>query len=361
MTPSAFLGVFLHAVGGFAAGSFYAPLKQVQRWAWESFWLVMGLAAWLAAPWIVARITTPDLFEVLATSPAGAMGLAVLFGALWGLGNLTFGLSVRYLGMALGYAVALGFCMVFGTLVPPVFHGLFGSAEDWEKLVGLFTLAPGQTTLVGVAVCLAGIGLCGLAGMCKERELAEDQKRLAVDEFALGRGFAVATMAGILSACFAFGLAAGGPIAEVAVRHGTERLFSNNAVLVVILVGGFLSNATWCLILNARNRSFKDYVTGPASQQLRNYLLSALGGVIWYAQFFFYGMGTTKLGEQYGFSSWSIHMAFIIVFSNLWGIVFHEWRGTSGKTRGLVWTGILTLIASTMIIGYGNYLASQGS
>ena len=348
MTTNPALGVLLHAIGGLAAGSFYAPLKKVQQWSWESFWLVMGLAAWLAAPWGVALITTPDLFGVLAASPSEAWALCILFGLLWGLGNLTFGLSVRYLGMALGYSVALGFCMMFGTLVPPIVGGELGA---------ILSTSSGIVILGGIALCLGGIGLCGWAGMSKESELTEEQKRNAVSEFALGKGFAVAAMAGILSACFAFGLAAGKPIAELSIAHGTTPIYSNNAVLVVILLGGLASNAIWCLILNARNRSFKDYVTGPATRQLFNYFLSALGGVIWYGQFFFYGMGTTKLGEKFDFSSWSIHMAFIIVFSNLWGIAFHEWRGTSSRTKALVWAGILTLIVSTMAIGYGNYLA----
>jgi L-rhamnose-H+ transport protein len=260
--------------------------------------------------------------------------------------------------MALGYAVALGFCMTFGTLLPPVFKGLFGSEADWNKLVQLFTELPGLTVIAGVVICLLGIGLCGLAGMAKERELTDQEKREAVAEFALGKGFLVATISGILSACFAFGLEAGKPIAEVARSLDTAPIFSNNSVLVVILLGGFVSNAVWCVFLNYRNRSYGDYFRSGAGQQLRNYVLSALGGVIWYGQFFFYGMGTTKLGEDYDFSSWSIHMAFIIVFSNLWGLYFHEWRGTSSRTRKLVWAGILTLIGSTMIIGYGNYLGT---
>jgi len=349
MTPAPFLGVLLHAIGGLAAGSFYAPLKRVQGWAWESFWLVMGLAAWLAAPWIVAWITTPELLEVLSGSPWNALQYCLLFGCLWGVGNLTFGLSVRYLGMALGYSVALGFCMVFGTLIPPIYRGEFG---------GLLSTTSGQTIIAGIATCLGGIALCGWAGIRKEAELSDEQKMETVADFALGRGFAVATVSGILSACFAFGLAAGEPIAALAVEHGTPTLWSNNAVLVVILIGGFASNGIWCLILNIRNKSFKDYVSSPASRQLSNYFLSALGGVVWYGQFFFYGMGTTKLGDKFDFSSWSIHMAFIIIFSNLWGIVFHEWRGTSAKTQGLVWAGILTLIASTVVIGYANYLPS---
>jgi L-rhamnose-H+ transport protein len=348
MNSNPALGVLLHAIGGFAAGSFYAPLKKVQRWSWESFWLVMGLAAWLAAPWTVALITTPDLFGVLAASPARAWGLCILFGLLWGLGNLTFGLSVRYLGMALGFSVALGFCMTFGTLMPPIVQG---------ELAAILATRAGMVILAGILLCLGGIGLCGWAGMSKEGELTEEEKQAAVREFAVGKGFAVAALAGILSACFAFGLAAGKPIAELSVARGTTPLFANNAVLVVILIGGFASNAVWCLILNARNRSFGDYVSGPAARQVANYLLSATGGVIWYGQFFFYGMGTTKLGEDYDFSSWSIHMAFIIVFSNLWGIAFHEWRGTSGRTKALVWAGIVTLIVSTVIIGWGNNLA----
>lgn len=356
MIPNTPLGVLLHAVGGFAAGSFYAPLKKVKQWAWESLWLVMGVAAWLLTPWIVAWITTPRLGEVLANSPNHAILWCIFFGLLWGVGSLTFGLSVRYLGMALGFAAALGFCMAFGTLVPPIFNGLVGSEDDWAKLVAIFTTPPGQILLAGITVCLAGIGLCGWAGMSKELELTDEQKAASVKEFALAKGFAVAAVAGVLSACFAFGLAAGKPIAEIACQMDTDPLFANNAVLVVVLIGGFASNAAWCLILNLKNRSFGDYIHGPAWSQLCNYVLSALAGVIWYGQFFFYGMGTTKLGEKYDFSSWSIHMAFIIVFSNLWGILFHEWRGTSAKTKTLVWAGILTLIASTIVIGYGNYL-----
>ncbi len=357
MTPNPLLGVLLLACGGFAAGSFYAPLKKVRGWAWESFWLVMGVAAWLAAPWLAAWLTTPRLGAVLAESPRNALMWCIIFGLLWGVGGLTFGLSVRYLGMGLGFAAALGFCMAFGTLMPPVYDGLAGQGEGWATLSALFTTAGGQIVLGGIAVCLAGIGLCGWASMNREAELTDEQKRGVANEFALGKGFAVAAIAGILSACFAFGLAAGRPIAEVARAMDTPPVFVNNAVLVVILIGGFTTNAVWCLALKVKNGSLVDYWRGPAARQTANYLLSALGGVIWYGQFFFYGMGSTKLGEKYDFSSWSAYMAFIIVFSNLWGIVFHEWRGTSWRTKALVWAGILALIASTVMIGMGNYLA----
>ncbi len=344
MASNPFLGVLFHATGGFAAGTFYTPLKKVRRWAWESYWLVMGLAAWLAAPWIVARLTTPELLVVLRESPPAAMRLAMFFGVLWGIGNLTFGLSVRYLGMALGYAIALGFCAAFGTLVPPIVDGTFGS---------LVTTGSGRMILSGVIICLAGIGICGWAGVSKERELTEEAKRTSVAEFSLIRGFIVAFFSGLLSACFAFGLKAGEPIAKVSEDLGTDPLYVNNAVLVVILIGGFASNAFWCLYLNWSKGTFRDYWQGSTRRQVINYALSATGGVIWYGQFFFYGMGSTKLGDDYKFSSWTLHMAFIIIFSNLWGLYFREWRGTSRRTTTLVWTGIIMLILSTIIIGLG--------
>ena len=342
------LGVLLHAIGGLAAASFYAPLKQVKRWRWESYWLVMGLFAWLIAPIVVAFITTPNLLGVLSQSPTKAWLLCIVFGLLWGLGNLTFGLSVRYLGMSLGYSLALGSCMIFGTLLPPIFDGTLGS---------VLATSSGQAVFAGVMICLVGIALCGWAGVGKESDLSDAQESLVNQEFSISKGILVASVAGLLSACFAFGLAAGKPIADLSVAQGTAPIFSNNATLVVILLGGFSSNAIWCLILNRRNASFGDYTSGLAASQTINYGLTMLGGVLWYGQFFFYGMGSTKLGEDFDFSSWSIHMAFIIVFSNVWGVIFNEWKGTSSKTQRLIWAGILTLITSTLVIGLGNYLA----
>lgn len=339
-------GVILHAIGGFAAGSFYAPLKKVRAWAWETYWLVMGVAAWLISPLVVASITTPALFRVLSASPPKALFWSYFFGVLWGIGGLTYGLTMRYLGMALGVAVALGFCAVFGTLMPPIFEGEFD---------GLMVTPAGRTILGGVLVCLAGILVCGLAGRRKEQEVSEEQKKEGVEEFALGKGFVMATVSGILSACFAYGLAAAKPIAELSVQMGTKGLYSNNAGLVVILLGGLTTNLVWCLQLAFRNKTFSDYRSGSPV----NYLLCALGGAIWYHQFFFYGMGMTKMGEKYGFSSWSLHMAFIIVFSNLWGIYFKEWKGASRGTRAMVWSGLAVLIVSTIIIGYANKMGAE--
>jgi len=288
------LGVFLHAVGGFAAGSFYIPFRKVRGWAWESYWLVSGVFAWIIMPWVAALLTVPDLTAVLRGAPPGSAALCYVFGVLWGIGGLTFGLSMRYLGMSLGYAMALGYCAAFGTIIPPVYFGTF---------TDMIATASGMVTVGGVLVCLAGIAVCGWAGISKERELSDEQKRETIREFDFRKGLWVAFLCGVMSACFAFGIAAGKPIAEYAVSLGTPTLFMNSPVFIYILLGGFTTNFVWCVILNARNRTAGDYLRGGGSL-LPNYLFSALAGTIWYFQFLFYGMGTTRMGK-YDFSSWS--------------------------------------------------------
>jgi L-rhamnose-H+ transport protein len=357
MNANPFLGVLLHAVGGFAAGSFYIPYKQVRGWAWEVYWLVGGFFSWIIVPWIVGLLTCPDLLGVLRSASSRTLLWTYLFGVMWGIGGLTFGLSMRYLGLSLGMALSLGFCAVFGTLVPPVFEG---------RIAGLVAATSGRIVILGILVCLAGIALCGRAGMRKESELTDAEKKASIAEFSFVKGAWVAVFAGIMSSCMAFAFAAGKPIAEAAVRSGARPLFQNFPVMIVALLGGFTTNFLWCAALSVRNRTARDYLrvrpVGPEVAAERpslvsNYVWSALAGTTWYFQFFFYGMGTTKMGK-YDFSSWTIHMAFIITFSSLWGIYFHEWKGTAHPTRRLVVTGIVVLILSTVVVGAGNYVAT---
>jgi L-rhamnose-H+ transport protein len=345
MMESPVLGVLLHAIGGLAAASFYLPYRKVRVWAWESYWLTGGFFSWIVAPIAGALMLNPDLRAVYASAPVKSILLTYLFGVLWGVGGLTFGLTMRYLGLSLGYALALGFCAAFGTIIPPLFLGTFSE---------LLQNAAGLTILGGVAVCLAGIAVCGLAGVRKERELSDAQKTDAVREFNFLKGLWIAVLAGIMSACMAFAFEAGRPILESAQASGTPSTFCNTPVLVVALFGGFSTNCLWCLYLNFRNGTFRDY-TRTGDGLWANYLLCALAGITWYFQFFFYGMGTTMMGA-YDFSSWTLHMAFIIVFSNLWGIALREWRGTSRTTYTVIISGILILILSTVIVGYGNYM-----
>lgn len=346
------LGVVLHSIGGLAAASFYIPYKRVRYWSWETYWLVGGVFSWIIAPWIIALLIVPNTVAALTRTDGRTLFWTYFFGVIWGIGGLTFGLSMRYLGIALGYAIALGFCAAFGTLMPPIYSGEIG------KIIGP---ASGQIVLLGVAVCLAGIAASGVAGMSKERELSEEQKKASVQEFSFFKGLLVAVFCGIMSACMSFGFAAGKPIAESAVKHGAAPLWQNLPVLVVILLGGFTTNCIWCLALNFKNRTGGEYFAGTSTQSKHvslpaNYILCAVAGVAWYFQFFFYSMGTTKMG-QYDFSSWTLHMAAIIIFSTLWGVALKEWRGTSARTRLWIGIGLAVLIASTIVVGYGNYLS----
>ncbi len=338
------LGVFLHAVGGLAAASFYIPLKKIKGWGWESGWLISGFASWLIVPLIVAMVTVPNLVEVLTSIKLTDFIGTYIFGVLWGIGMLTFGLTMRYLGIALGMAIALGLCAVFGTLIPPIVEGTF---------IGLFSHSQGQLILTGVLLCMIGIVICGMAGIRKEKDLSDNNQTGTLDEFDLKKGLLVAGVAGVLSACFAFGLAYGNDIAKLSVEMGTDSLWQNSAVLVVILWGGFTTNAIWCLYLNITNKTLGDY-TAKKPKQLSNYFFALLAGTIWYCQFSFYGNGSSFLGEEYHFASWTLHMAFIILFSNLWGIYLKEWQGVSNKVYWLLGTGLFFVVLSTIVIGFGN-------
>lgn len=527
------LGVFFHWLGGLASGSFYVPYKGVKRWSWETYWLVGGVFSWLIAPWFFAFLKTSDVLTVLKETPGQVWFYTYLFGLLWGFGGLTFGLTMRYLGMSLGMAVALGYCTVFGTLIPPLFRGEFTS-----KLIDPVN---GRWVLAGLGVCVLGIIITALAGHTKEGEMSAEDKRNTVKEFDFKKGLLVATFSGIMSACFAFGLSAGDVIRETTLKvdmvnsaakegmtvaraaqpsdeeakalldslaparlfekaedatlagllklidqplvtqrkladatgaandaeaaaklegelppaqakaaavvtalsasvhplakrvtaygtrlataaadpqkltivhemttlaeketalavseagadlvkiHAKHSLWTGLPVLIVVLLGGFTTNFVWCLLLNLRNRTGYQYFSVKPGKQsplsaaaaaggegaqagngaavdgrtdptpvplLGNYIFSAMAGTIWYFQFFFYSMGETQMG-QYKFSSWTLHMASIIIFSSIWGLALHEWKGSSSKARGLLFLGLAVLVTSTLIVGYGNYL-----
>jgi L-rhamnose-H+ transport protein len=397
MNPNPALGVFFHWLGGLASGSFYVPYKGVKHWSWETYWLAGGFFSWIIAPWILASVLTKDLFAVLGQAPASALFWAFFFGLLWGVGGLTFGLTMRYLGLSLGMAVVLGLCAAFGTLMPPIFRGQFV-----PQVLGTNS---GRVILFGIFVCLAGITAAGFAGISKERVMSPEQQKAAIEEFDLRKGIGVAILSGVMSACFAYGLAAGDAIKTITVQHGTAKLWQGLPVLIVVLVGGFLTNFIWCLILLRRNRTGYQFFhaeirndglenepiietaleapsrevvehirsSGRGSAQegvlveepptasalrapmLRNYLLCALAGTTWYFQFFFYTMGESQMG-RYGFSSWTLHMASIIIFSSLWGIGFKEWKGAGIRAGSLLAVALFLLVASTVIVGYGNYL-----
>ena len=344
------LGVIYHFIGGFASGSFYMPFKKVKKWSWESYWIIGGLFSWLIVPPLAAWLTVPGFAEIISKTSFDTIKFTLLFGILWGFGGLTYGLGVRYLGMSLGNSVVLGFCSAFGALVPSIYYSI-NPTPGKTSFDDLLNTSWGRIVLTGVIICLLGIYICGKAGMMKEKELSEEVKKKSIAEFNLVKGLIVAIFSGIMSACFNFGIEAGKPMAHAAVDAGMNPLYQNNVTYVVLLWGGLATNFIWCMILNTRNRSFKNY-TDRSTPLARNYFFAALAGTTWFLQFFFYGMGESKLGN--GASSWILHMAFIILTANMWGIVLKEWKDVSKRTKTTITIGIATIILSVIVVGYGN-------
>jgi len=354
------LGVLFHFIGGFASGSFYMPYKKVKGWSWESLWIVGGLFSWLIVPPIAAWLTIPGFMDIITSSDSSTLGSTYVMGLLWGIGGLTYGLGVRYLGVALGSSIILGLCSFFGALVPS-FYYYFYPKEGKDTIADLVGNSWGQMVLAGLALCIVGIIICGIAGKKKDNDLGHSHKDASGSEFYIVKGLILAVISGVLSACFSFGIEAGSAMGEVAngnwkaanpLAQG-EYLFKNNVIFVVILWGGLTTNFIWCMILNARNKSFGDY-TNTKTPITKNYLLCALAGTTWFLQFFFYGMGESKMGNNA--SSWILHMSFIILVANMWGILSKEWKGVSKKTNTLIIVGIITIILSVLLVGRGNNL-----
>lgn len=357
------LGVIFHFIGGFASGSFYMPFKKVKGWHWESYWIIGGLFSWLIVPPLAAYLTIPGFSEIIATTDAAVIGYTYLFGVLWGIGGLTYGLGVRYLGVSLGSSIILGLCMVFGAIIPAIYYD-FNSVEGKDTFSAMLTSSWGLNVLAGLLICVLGIIVSGKAGIMKEKELqssgTDPHGIVAKTEYKFGLGMLVSVVSGVLSACFNFGLEAGQSMATLAntvwvASHPDqgEFLYRNNVVYVVLLWGGLTTNLLWCLILNAKNKTFADY-TDKSTPLTKNYIFSALAGTTWFLQFFFYGMGESKLGN--GPSSWILHMAFIILVANVWGLLLKEWKGVSKKTTQTIVSGIAIIILSVLIVGYGNSL-----
>ena len=355
----AILGIFFHFIGGFASGSFYMPYKKVKGWHWESFWIIGGLFSWLIAPPVAAYLTIPGFANIIHNAGSAVITTTFIMGLLWGVGGLTYGLGVRYLGVSLGSSIILGLCSVFGAIIPSIYY-YFNPTTGKDTIATLAGTNWGRLVLLGLLVCVIGIIICGKAGAMKDKDLHGEKTDASGSEFKIGLGLFVAIVSGVLSACFSFGIEAGNSLGIVAneawklANPGQgEFLFRNNVIFVVILWGGLTTNFIWCLILNIRNKSMGDY-TDKKTPLLKNYLLCALGGIMWFLQFFFYGMGESKLGN--GASSWILHMSFIILVANSWGLVLKEWKNVSKKTTRTIIAGIGAIVLSILIVGYGNSL-----
>ena len=327
------IGLLIIAVGAFCQSSSYVPINRIKKWSWESYWIVQGVFAWLVFPFLGALLAVPaghSLFEIYAAHPTDALW-AMFFGVLWGVGGLTFGLSMRYLGVALGQSVALGTCAGLGTILTPIFTG---NTSDLTTPV-----------LVGVVVTLLGIGIIGYAGSLKSASLSEEEKKKAVKDFNFTKGITVALLAGFMSACFSIGLGFG----ESLFFEESAEIYKTLPATFMVTLGGFMTNAVYCFYQNGKNKTWGDY--GQTSLYLNNVLFCALAGILWYSQFFGLSLGKGFLTSSPALLtfSWCILMSLNVTFSNVWGIILKEWKGCSQKTIITLLIGLVVLIVSSFL------------
>lgn len=332
------IALIIIAIGSFGQSSSYVPINKVKQWSWESFWLIQGVFAWLVFPFLGALLGLPEGMSLCELLSKGNIALIMGYGILWGLGGLTFGLSMRYLGVALGQSIALGTCSGFGTLLPALMAG----TDLWH--------GDGLLLLIGVAVTLAGIAVIGYAGSLRAQQMSEAERKATVKDFALTKGLIVALLCGVMSACFALGLEAGNDIKTASLNSGVNSLFAGLPVILLVTSGGFLTNAAYCLQQNCKNHTFSDYAV--RNVWTNNLFFCALAGILWYSQFFGLEVGKSFLKSNPTLLafSWSILMALNVTFSNVWGIVLKEWKGCNGKTIGVLVSGLVILTGSIILV-----------
>ena len=336
------IGLLIIAVGAFCQSSCYVPINKIKDWSWESYWIVQGVFAWLILPFLGLLLAVPSghsFIELFTNAPSFNIWMTILFGVLWGVGGLTFGLSMRYLGVALGQSIALGTCAGLGTIMGPVLLNIF-----FPELKALESLT--FAVILGVAVTLTGIAIIGVAGSMKSAALSEEEKKAAVKDFNFPKGLAIALLAGFMSGCFNVGLEFGKGI-----NFGelTDPMYATLPATFLVTLGGFVTNMLYCFFQNQKNGTWGDYTKGAVWGN--NLLFCALAGALWYSQFFGLSLGRSffQEGSTMDVLSFCILMALNVVFSNVWGIILKEWKGCSPKTIAVLIVGIVVLIVSSFL------------
>ncbi len=351
MQTNPFLGVAIHGVGALSAASCYTPQKQTKLWAWEVYWISQATCAWLILPIVFAFLTIPNYLDVLVECPKEVMLKSFLLGVVYGFGGMSFGLGIRYIGFSLNYAIAIGISAGLGTMAPLIWHPNEGFA--W-KIGEKFSDPAGLIVLAGILLSWVGIVICGWAGALREKAGGDAPQR-----YSFRLGVPLAVFAGILSAVFNYALLAGEPLKEAADGLGEWDLLTMNAIYPFSNGGAWVTNFVLCMILIARNKTGSHFLRLPgqngSGMLAFYYLMALLSGAFWYFQFFFYGIGQAFIGERYEFTSWALHMAMLILFSNLYGWLFREWEGADKTPKRILHAGMLIIVAACIVMAYGNH------
>lgn len=340
-------GVLYHAIGASSASLCYTPEKKVRGWSWQTYWMAQAAVCWFILPLFMAWLTIPHLFSVLKEAPVSAMQRSFLLGMAYGIGGTAFGMAIRYVGFSLTYAIAVGISCVLGTILPPLVNGTLGSVLSGQGAGFL---------LSGVGLGAIGIGICGLAGRSKEKDWESGQEKK--NNFSLAKGLPLCALAGVLSALYGFSLNQGQPIADVAARYGAGH-YQGNVIYIFSNSGAFLTTLLYCLYLHRKNKTLGEYRAAKGGKLFINYSMSLLTGLLWYGQFFFYGLGHVRMG-RYEFSSWAIHMILLVLLSTLTGLLLREWKSSSNRTVQLLTAAIVILITAVLLLTEGNRLGTAG-
>jgi len=339
-------GVLYHAVGASGAALCYTPQKKVVGWSWQTYWLAQAFICWLVLPVVVAYLTIPQLTSVLKEAPSYAMQRSFFLGMAYGIGGTAFGIAIRYVGFSLTYAIAIGISCVLGTLLPPLVHGTLREVLKSNGAVFL---------LSGVATGAIGIVLCGIAGRNKEKDLEKSQNNKT--GFSLAKGLPLCFLAGALSALYGFSLDQGQPLADVAAKYGAGN-FQENVVYIFSNTGAFATTLLYCSYLHTKEKTFAQYTSSGDRGLAMNYFMSVLTGLLWYGQFFFYGLGHVRMGN-YKFTSWAIHMIMLVLLSSVAGLIMKEWKNCSVKTIRMLIAALVVLVVAILLLTYGNYLGES--
>lgn len=340
-------GVLYHAIGASSASLCYTPEKKVRGWSWQTYWMAQAAVCWFILPLFMAWLTIPHLFSVLKEAPVSAMQRSFLLGMAYGIGGTAFGMAIRYVGFSLTYAIAVGISCVLGTILPPLVNGTLGSVLSGQGAGFL---------LSGVGLGAIGIGICGLAGRSKEKDWESGQEKK--NNFSLAKGLPLCALAGVLSALYGFSLNQGQPIADVAARYGAGH-YQGNVIYIFSNSGAFFTTLLYCLYLHRKNKTLGEYRAAKGGKLFINYSMSLLTGLLWYGQFFFYGLGHVRMG-RYEFSSWAIHMILLVLLSTLTGLLLREWKNSSNRTVQLLTAAIVILITAVLLLTEGNRLGTAG-
>jgi L-rhamnose-H+ transport protein len=342
MNLGVLFGILLIAIGAFSSGSFAVPFGNIKGWNWETYWMIFSVGAYIVFPLTACLIFTPDFISVIQKTATNTLVAVFLLGMVYGVGNLSFGLALRYLGLSLGYALSLGLMLAIGTLIPPISDG---------RLKVMIESSGGNLLIGGILVATIGIAFSAWAGILKDKSISADKKKESVSEYNLIKGILAALLVGITGSAMAIGFEEGMPIARIAEQNNVDPLFSMMPVYLVFLVGTFITTLIWCIFLGVKNNSLTNYTKARSSRILSlNYLFGLLAGLLWFSQFIFYGMGKSKMGP-FTFTSWGILMALTIAFATVWGLIRKEWKGASTKVYVIMTLSLLILITASFMIG----------